>query len=156
MLRKNSPLPNELVIKVGCKGMFLQNDPQKRWVNGTRGTVVEIGTDKIIVEKDSWRHVTVDKTQFALQNADGNTVASVINFPLNLAYASTIHKSQGATLDEMWVDLSRLWEPGQAYVALSRLRSGDGLKLLGWNTRSFITDPQVTRFYDTLESLTRV
>lgn len=156
MLKKNSPLPSELIIKVGCKVMFLQNDPQKRWVNGTRGTVVEIGTDKIIVEKDSWRHVTVDKTQFALQNADGNTVASVINFPLNLAYASTIHKSQGATLDEMWVDLSRLWEPGQAYVALSRLRTGDGLKLLGWNARSFITDPQVTKFYDTLESLTRV
>jgi ATP-dependent exoDNAse (exonuclease V) alpha subunit len=156
MLKKNSPLPSELVLKVGCKVMFLQNDPQKRWVNGTRGTVVEIGTDKIVVEKDSWRHVTVDKTQFALQNADGNTVASVINFPLNLAYATTIHKSQGATLDEMWVDLSRLWEPGQAYVAMSRLRTGGGLKLLGWNPRSFITDPQVTAFYDTLESLTRI
>lgn len=150
-LKKNSPLPAELVIKVGCKVMFLQNDPQKRWVNGTRGTVVEITPDKITVEKGSWRHVTVEKTQFALQNADGNVVASMINFPLNLAYATTIHKSQGATLDEIWVDLSRLWEPGQAYVALSRLRNGEGLKLLGWNTRSFITDPQVTRFYDTLK-----
>lgn len=150
-LKKNSPLPAELVIKVGCKVMFLQNDPQKRWVNGTRGTVVEISPDKITVEKGSWRHVTVEKTQFALQNADGNIVASMINFPLNLAYATTIHKSQGATLDEIWVDLSRLWEPGQAYVALSRLRNGEGLKLLGWNTRSFITDPQVTRFYDTLK-----
>jgi len=150
-LKKNSPLPAELVIKVGCKVMFLQNDPQKRWVNGTRGTVVEIAPEKIVVEKDSWRQVTVDKTQFALQNADGNIVASMINFPLNLAYATTIHKSQGATLDEIWVDLSRLWEPGQAYVALSRLRNGEGLKLLGWNTRSFITDPQVTRFYDGLK-----
>jgi ATP-dependent exoDNAse (exonuclease V) alpha subunit len=152
-LRKNSPLPGELVIKVGCKVMFLQNDPQKRWVNGTRGTVVEIADDKIIVEKDSWRHVTVEKTQFALQNADGNVVASVINFPLTLAYATTIHKSQGATLDEIWVDLSRLWEPGQAYVALSRLRNGEGLKLLGWNARSFITDPQVTKFYSELQAL---
>lgn len=155
-LKKNSPLPGELVIKIGCKVMFVQNDPQKRWVNGTRGTVVEIEADKITVEKGSWRHVTVEKSQFALQNADGNVVASVINFPLALAYATTIHKSQGATLDEIWVDLSRLWEPGQAYVALSRLRNGEGLKLLGWNTKSFITDPQVTHFYDTLESLTRM
>src|SRR6185312_13969771 len=59
-LKKNSPLPAELVIKVGCKVMFLQNDPQKRWVNGTRGTVVEIAPEKIVVEKDSWRQVTVD------------------------------------------------------------------------------------------------
>jgi ATP-dependent DNA helicase PIF1 len=136
--------------------MFVQNDPQKRWVNGTKGTVVDIEADKITVEKDRGRHVTVEKTQFSLQDADGRTVASVINFPLTLAYATTIHKSQGATLDEIWVDLSRLWEPGHAYVALSRLRSGDGLKLLGWSPRSIITDPEVTKFYQNLNSLTRV
>ncbi len=151
-LKKNSPIPSELILKVGAKVLFLQNDPQKRWVNGTRGTVVDIAPDKITVEKETWRHVTVDKTQFSLQNAEGRTMASVINFPLTLAYATTIHKSQGATLDELWVDLSRLWEPGQAYVALSRLRTGDGLKLIGWNSRSFITDPEVTRFYEQLKN----
>lgn len=152
-LKRSSPIPPEITLKVGCQVMFLQNDPQKRWVNGTRGTVVDISADKITVEKNTWRHVTVEKTQFSLQDAEGKTVASVINFPLNLAYATTIHKSQGATLDEIWVDLSRLWEPGQAYVALSRLRSGNGLKLLGWSPRSFITDPQVTDFYKNLQSL---
>lgn len=154
-LKKNAPIPGELTLKVGCKVLFLQNDPQKRWVNGTKGTVVDISPDKIIVEKETWRHVTVEKTQFSLQDAEGRTVASVINFPLTLAYATTIHKSQGATLDEIWVDLSRLWEPGQAYVALSRLRSGDGLKLLGWKPQSVMTDPAVTRFYQNLNSLTR-
>lgn len=149
-LKKNSPIPGELTLKVGCRVLFVQNDPSKRWVNGTKGTVVDISPDKIIVEKDTWRHVTVEKTQFSLQNAEGKTVASVINFPLTLAYATTIHKSQGATLDEIWVDLSRLWEPGHAYVALSRLRSGDGLKLLGWSPRSVITDPAVTNFYQNL------
>lgn len=155
-LKKNSPIPGELTLKVGCKVLFLQNDPNKRWVNGTKGTVVNIEADKITVEKETWRHVTVEKTQFSLQDAEGRTVASVINFPLTLAYATTIHKSQGATLDEIWVDLSRLWEPGQAYVALSRLRTGDGLKLLGWKPQSVITDPAVTQFYQSLNSLTRL
>jgi ATP-dependent DNA helicase PIF1 len=154
-LKKNSPIPGELILRVGCRVLFLMNDPQKRWVNGTKGTVVEITPEKVIVEKDSYRHVTVEKTQFSLQNAEGKTMASVINFPLTLAYATTIHRSQGATLDELWVDLSRLWEPGHAYVALSRLRTGDGLKLLGWSPKSIITDPNVTRFYQNLQSLTR-
>jgi ATP-dependent DNA helicase PIF1 len=152
-LKKNSPIPGELILKVGCRVMFVQNDPQKRWVNGTKGLVVDIEADKITVEKDRGRHVTVEKTQFSLQDAEGRTVASVINFPLTLAYATTIHKSQGATLDEIWVDLSRLWEPGHAYVALSRLRTGDGLKLLGWSPRSIITDPAVNKFYQNLKSV---
>lgn len=147
VLKKSAPLPGEVVLKEGCHVMFLQNDPQKRWVNGTRGTVVEIQADKVIVEKDYGREVTVEKAQFALQDADGNVVASMINFPLTLAYATTIHKSQGATLDKLWVDLTRLWEPGHAYVALSRLTSGDGLKLLGWNPRSFLVDSRVAEFY---------
>lgn len=155
-LKRNSPIPPELTLKVGCRVLFLQNDPQKRWVNGTKGTVVDITEEKITVEKETWRHVTVEKAQFSLQNAEGRTMASVINFPLSLAYATTIHKSQGATLDELWVDLSRLWEPGQAYVALSRLRSGDGLKLLGWNPRSILTDPAVTQFYSQLQPLNRL
>lgn len=154
-LKRNAPVPGELTLKVGAKVLFLQNDPQKRWVNGTKGTVVDITADKITVEKETWRHVTVEKAQFSLQDAEGRTVASAINFPLTLAYATTIHKSQGATLDEIWVDLSRLWEPGHAYVALSRLRSGDGLKLLGWRPSSVITDPAVLAFYQGLKSLTR-
>jgi hypothetical protein len=154
-LKRNAPIPGELTLKVGAKVLFLQNDPNKRWVNGTKGTVVDIAPDKITVEKETWRHVTVEKTQFSLQDAEGKTVASAINFPLTLAYATTIHKSQGATLDEIWVDLSRLWEPGHAYVALSRLRTGDGLKLLGWRPSSVITDPAVNSFYQGLQSLTR-
>lgn len=146
-LRKASPVPEKLHLKEGAQVMFLQNDPQKRWVNGTRGTVVDISADKIIVEKKNGRDVSVEKAQFSFLNAEGNVIASVINFPLTLAYATTIHKSQGATLDELWVDLNRLWEPGHAYVALSRLKNSSGLKLLGWSPRSFIVDPDVISFY---------
>lgn len=153
ILKKSAPVPARLTLKEGCRVLFLQNDPQKRWVNGTRGTVVGIEPEKITVEKDTFRHVTVEKTQFSMLDAEGKAVASVINFPLTLAYATTIHKSQGATLDDLWVNLSHLWEPGQAYVALSRLSTAGGLKLLGWSPKSFLIDPQVVRFYKELQSL---
>lgn len=150
VLTKSGPIPQKLVLKEGCRVLFVQNDPQKRWVNGTRGTVVQVESDKITVEKENWRHVTVERAQFSYLDAEGNIVASVINFPLVLGYATTIHKSQGATLEDLWVNLSQLWEPGQAYVALSRLRSGNGLKLLDWSPRSFLVDPQVIDFYKTI------
>lgn len=150
ILMKTAPVPLKLVLKLGCRVMFLQNDPQKRWVNGTRGVVTDIELDKIIVKKDNGREVQVDKSSFALQDAEGNIMASVIQFPLTLAYATTIHKSQGATLDDLWCDLSSLWEPGHAYVALSRLRSAEGLHLIAWNPRSIIVDPKVLDFYSRL------
>ncbi|WP_295902584.1 DEAD/DEAH box helicase [uncultured Bdellovibrio sp.] len=151
LLMKTAPVPVKLILKLGCRVMFLQNDPQKRWVNGTRGVITDIATDKIIVKKDNGREVQVDKASFALQDAEGNVMASVIQFPLTLAYATTIHKSQGATLDDLWCDLSSLWEPGHAYVALSRLRSSEGLHLIGWSPRSIIVDPKVLDFYKRME-----
>ncbi|MFN8790163.1 MAG: DEAD/DEAH box helicase [Bdellovibrionales bacterium] len=147
IMMKQGPVPQRLVLKVGAEVLFIQNDPNKRWVNGTRGTIVQIEDDKIIVEKFRGRDVTVEKQQFSYLDADGNVVASVIQFPLALAYATTIHKSQGATLEELWCDLSNLWEPGQAYVALSRLRYARGLKILRWTPRSIQIDPQVKDFY---------
>lgn len=149
-LIKVAPVPQKLTLKVGCKVIFLQNDAQKRWINGTRGTVTKIEADKITVKKEHGREVSVDKSSFTMQDADGNITATAIQFPLALAYATTIHKSQGATLDELWCDLRSLWEPGQAYVALSRLRGADGLKLVGWNPRSIIVDPKVLDFYKNL------
>lgn len=150
LLMKTAPVPVKLVLKLGCRVMFLQNDPQRRWVNGTRGIVTDITLDKVTVKKDNGREVEVDKSSFALQDAEGNIMASVIQFPLTLAYATTIHKSQGATLDDLWCDLSSLWEPGHAYVALSRLRGAEGLHLIGWNPRSIIVDPKVLDFYNKL------
>lgn len=151
-IKKVAPVPEVLKMKIGCKVIFVQNDPQKRWINGTRGTVTDIRSDKIVVKKDQGRDVQVDKVSFSAQDADGNVLASAIQYPLNLAYATTIHKSQGATLDQLWCDLRSLWEPGQAYVAMSRLRSGQGLKILGWNRRSFVADSTVLDFYKTIKT----
>jgi ATP-dependent exoDNAse (exonuclease V) alpha subunit len=119
----------------------------KRWVNGTRGKLVHYEADHLIVRKDGGREVKVEKLSFSLLDADGNTKASVIQYPVILAYATTIHKSQGATLDELWCDLGSLWEPGHAYVALSRLRDPVGLHIVRWSPRSFVVDPDVKRFY---------
>lgn len=156
MLKKNGPVPERIVLKVGCRVLFIQNDPNKRWVNGSRGTLVDVskdeeGLERITIEKENFRHVTVDRMQFSVLDGDGQHMASVINYPLILGYATTIHKSQGSTMDDMWVNLSNLWEPGQAYVALSRLRTGQGLRLLGWNQKSFLVDPQVIHFYNQLQ-----
>ncbi len=148
LLTKTAPVPQQLKLKVGCRLLFLKNDAQKRWVNGTRGVLSAFEADHLVVRKDGGREVKVEKMSFSLLDADGNVKASVIQFPVNLAYATTIHKSQGATLDELWCDLGALWEPGHAYVALSRLRDPVGLHIVRWNARSFITDPAVTKFYD--------
>lgn len=151
-LKRSTPVPERLCLKIGCKVIFLQNDPQKRWINGTQGIVTSIEADEIKVEKlNTQREVSVEKTSLICQDADGNVIAQVIQFPLNLGYAATIHKSQGATMDELWCDLGALWEPGQAYVALSRLRESQGLKLIRWNPRSIIVDPAVLNFYKMLE-----
>ena len=162
-LKRSAPVPEQLKIKVGCRVLFLKNDPQKRWVNGTRGIVTDYTPEFITVRKEYQgkigdpvsdklgREVKVEKIQFSLLDADGNMKASVIQFPLALAYATTIHKSQGATLDELWCDLGALWEPGHAYVALSRLRSAEGLHIVRWSPRSFIVDPLVENFYKSLE-----
>ncbi|MEK6628833.1 MAG: PIF1 family ATP-dependent DNA helicase [Bdellovibrionota bacterium] len=151
ILAKSAPVPMQLKLKVGCQLMFLKNDMQKRWVNGTRGTLVGFEADHIIVRKNGGREVKVEKISFSLLDADANVKASVIQFPVNLAYATTIHKSQGATLDELWCDLGALWEPGHAYVALSRLRDPSGLHIVRWSPKSFIIDPEVKKFYSQIK-----
>lgn len=150
ILTKSAPVPVQLKLKVGCRILFLKNDPQKKYVNGTRGVLVHHESDHLIVRKDNGREIKVEKMSFALQDADGNVKASVIQYPINLAYATTIHKSQGATLDELWCDLGSLWEPGHAYVALSRLREPSGLHIVRWNAKSIIVDPAVQKFYQNL------
>lgn len=150
-LLRNSPIPEVLHLKEGAHVMFVQNDPQKKWVNGTRGKIIKISKEELIVEKANGREVTVAKADFSMMDAEGKVVASLHNFPVTLAYATTIHKSQGATLEKVWLDLTRLWEPGHGYVALSRLKSSSGLNLLGWRHSSFKVDPKVISFHKNLQ-----
>lgn len=145
-LLKQAPIPQSLRLKEGALVMIRQNDPMGRWVNGSTGHVRRIQPTRLSIELLNGRRVEIDKATFSLMDGDGDTIAALINFPVNLAWASTIHKAQGSTLDRMAVDLSRLWEPGQAYVALSRLTSGSELRIARWDPSSIRVDPQVIEF----------
>ena len=125
-----------LHLKVGAHIMMLRNDPQHRWVNGTLGTVaeltpcsiaVEINGNRYIIGREKWEARRYRYLQ-SKSSLDQEVVGVFTQFPLKLAYALTIHKSQGQTLDGVIVDLGKVsFAPGQTYVALSRCRSLDKL-----------------------------
>ena len=149
-MKKNAPIPEVLLLKIGALVMFRQNDPDYRFVNGTLGTVKEMSDTQIKVELLSGSSVSVKPSTFSILDAEGEPLATATNFPLNLAWATTIHKSQGATLDRAHVDLTGVWEHGQSYVALSRVRSLDDLSIQGLSPGAFKVDPAVKDFYQKL------
>ena len=132
------PTDEVLMLKPGAKVMLLRNDPDRRWVNGTIARVsrldegrvwVEVGGDEHEVEQASWesRRYAYDKDAEKIVETVAGTFTQ---FPLRLAWALTIHKSQGLSLDKVYIDLGRgTFAHGQAYVALSRCRTLEGLAL---------------------------
>jgi ATP-dependent exoDNAse (exonuclease V) alpha subunit len=152
-MKKNAPVPEIIRLKKGALVMIRQNDPDGRWVNGTLGTAGDLDAEKgeLEIELKNGMTYRMEPTTFHLLDADGERVASATNFPITLAYATTIHKAQGTTLDKIWVDLRNLWEPGQAYVALSRVRTKEDVFLVGWSPRSFHVDPLVADLYVKME-----
>ena len=153
------PADDELVLKPGAKVMFLRNDTQgtdgPRFVNGTLGTVVKI-TDSVIVDVEgesilvepvTWEKVKYDYSP-TTKVLSQDVVAEFTQFPLRLAWAVTIHKAQGKTLDAAVIDLgSRAFAPGQTYVAFSRLTSLEGLYLKRpLSPADIIVDEHVVRF----------
>ena len=147
-LRKNAPIPEVLVLKEGALVMLRKNDPDGLYVNGSLAKVVRCEKKKVEIELlQGGITLDLEVSSFELLDADGNTVAAAKNFPLSLAYGSTIHKSQGSTLDALQVKLTRLWESGHAYVALSRIRDPDQLYLDSWDANSIKISPDVQDFY---------
>ncbi len=151
-LKKNAPIPEQILLKEGALVMIRSNDPKGRWVNGSTGELMNIDPDMLTIRLKNGRVAELEVTSFDLHDADGEKIASAANFPISLAYAATIHKAQGMTLDQMAVDIRQLWEPGQAYVALSRVRAGEDLLLEGWDPRSVIVDPDVIQFYEQIRN----
>ena len=153
------PADEALQLKIGAQVMFLRNDADQRWVNGSVGTVTKV---------DQYVHVEVDGEVHQVQPAvwekykysysaltkalKKDIVAEFTQFPLRLAWAVTIHKSQGATYERAIVDLgTRVFSPGQTYVALSRLTSLNGLYLTRpLRPSDIIVDENVLRFMEGL------
>lgn len=134
--------PEKLRLKEGAEVMFIKNDPAGKYVNGTRGTVVSTdGMAPTVMTRDG-RKITATPESWRREN-DGKKLAEIKQVPLRLAWAITVHKSQGMTLDEAAIDLSKSFVPGQGYVALSRVRSLDGLYLHGFNRTALSIEGKV-------------
>lgn len=141
-LKKNCLSPEKLVLKIGALVMFTRNNFEDGYVNGTLGTVVDIVNNKPVVETKDGKEISVDRAKWSIGEGEGEK-ASISQFPLRLAWAITVHKSQGMSLDSAVIDLSRCFEYGQGYVAISRVRSLDGLFIEGINKKAFEMHPQV-------------
>ncbi len=150
--KRAMPIPDQLHLKEGALIMMRKNEQgdAPRYVNGSLGIIRHIGEELLRIRLLSGETIEIGQEKFSYLDGDGNEVASAWNFPVTLAWATTIHKAQGASLDRMIVDLHALWEPGQAYVALSRVRSAEGLLLERWSEGSIRADTVVTSFYNGL------
>ncbi|MBX9784420.1 MAG: helix-turn-helix domain-containing protein [Chitinophagaceae bacterium] len=133
------PAEKELALKEGAQVMFLKNDvDEKKYFNGKIGTVTKLEKDKIIVESDGVeievKHEVWENTRYTLNRSDEKLQQELLGtfsqYPLRLAWAITIHKSQGLTFDKVMVDAAASFSSGQVYVALSRCTSLDGIVLL--------------------------
>jgi ATP-dependent exoDNAse (exonuclease V) alpha subunit len=134
---KNNCLADEVLdLKVGAKVICIKNDAERRYVNGSMGEVVDFETDDSpVVLLASGKRVTIKADTWRIEE-DGKVKAEICQLPVKLAWAITVHKSQGMTLEKAEIDLSRAFASGQGYVALSRLKSLDGLHLVGFNPQA--------------------
>ncbi len=140
-LKKSVLAAENMELKVGAKVMFVKNIPEKGVVNGSLGKVIEFNKEKIpLVKLSDGRIITAQAENWKIQDEEGKTLAQFDQIPLRLAWAITIHKSQGMTLDYAEVDLSKTFEKGQGYVALSRLKNLESLRLLGINETALKVD----------------
>lgn len=157
-LQRNCLAPETLKLKIGAQVMMLKNSYQKQGIyNGSLGIVrdfspknypiVEFENGKEIkIMPDSW---TIEK--FNDEIGEFETKARIVQIPLNLAWAITVHKSQGMTLDSIYCDLTNAFTEGQIYVTISRVKSLDGLYIKGINLNSLKINEKIAQFYEQIE-----
>ncbi len=153
-LTKSCLAPQTLRLKIGAQVMFVKNNFDKGYVNGTRGTVVDFDMemDLPIVKTLDGETVTVDTETWAIED-EGKILASITQIPLRHAWAITVHKSQGMSLDAAVIDLTRSFAYGMGYVALSRVRTLKGVHLLGFSEQALQVDPVILSIDKQLQAL---
>ncbi len=158
------PTDPALKLKVGAQVMFVKNDPKRQFVNGTIGTVMELEEDNVTVavqdnsgkskwielEKMTWEILKYTTKKDNPNEIDTEVVGSFEQFPLKLAWAITIHKSQGQTFDKVIIDMQRgAFEHGQTYVALSRCRTLEGIILKKpLDFKDVMVDDRIVEYYE--------
>ena len=143
-LKRGCLSPEQLKLKEGAVVMGTKNVAAVGLANGTLGTVVgfERGTSHPRVETKDGRTITISPVDWSVEEG-GRVRATITQIPLRLAWAITVHKSQGMSMDAAAMDLSRCFTYGQGYVALSRVRQLAGLYVLGWNDAALAVHPEV-------------
>lgn len=150
---KNCRAEKEIALKLGAKVMLLVNmDFNKGLINGACGTIMGFNENSITIKFDNGIEANIPKHKFEYFYND-RVVAERTQYPLRLAYGITIHKSQGMTLDKLVVDCSRIFERGQAYVAMSRVKTLEGLYLKGFEPQKVMVDSHVAEFYENIEEV---
>ncbi len=143
-LKRGCLSPETLELKVGAKVMFTKNSMEGKFVNGTTGTVIGFREHDgfPIVETRAGRRIVAEPSDWSIEH-EFRVLANITQVPLRLAWAITVHKSQGMSLDAAVIDLAQAFEYGQGYVAISRVRTLAGLYLTGLNDRALEVHPDI-------------
>ena len=145
-IKRGCLAPEKLVLKQGAAVMFVKNNFEKGYVNGTLGTVSGFNENCFpIITLLNNKTIVAEPATWSVEE-NGKVRAQIKQIPLRLAWAITVHKSQGMTLDAAQVDLSKSFEKGMGYVALSRVRSLEGLRVLGFNDMALKVDEETLAF----------
>jgi len=168
---KDCKAPIELELKPGCQVMTLTNDLSGDFVNGSMGKFIRMDTkripiksyrdtmfidmDALVIETPNGNEIKVIKHEFKTEKTRiddygeiyKETLASFIQYPVNIAYGITGHKSQGSTIDYIVADMKRIFTFHQAYVILSRAKTKEGLKILNWDPLKIFVDQRCFNFY---------
>lgn len=156
-LVKNCIVPVKLELKEGAPVLFCRNAAGVNgmfYTNGERGIVAKLNRDCVLVRKQGGQHVLVAPERWELLDAGMKPAATLTQIPLKLAWALTIHKSQGMSLDLLRCDVSECFAEGQTYVALSRARRFDGLALTEPMRKDCVqTDNALVEYYESMEEV---
>ncbi len=147
---KNSLVDEEYYLKTGARVMFVRNQDSLNIFNGELGTVIGWENDKPIVELDRGKIVVVHKRDMNITNSKDEVLATIWQQPLKLAYAITVHKTQGMTIPKIEIDASKFFAPGQLYVALSRASSSKGIMIKNISSKKLRVNRKAINYYNSI------
>lgn len=155
VIKNNCLAPSKLILKKGALVMFVKNNYEAGYVNGSMGRVIRITEkeDYPVVRLFSGKEIIARPSLWELDDEEGKARATITQIPLRLAWAITIHKSQGMSLDAAEIDLGRSFVKGMGYVALSRVRTLQGLRLKSINPTALKVNEEVSAFDEELQRM---